>query len=110
MVELGAHTEDGEHGGADFYGGGLLHNLGVLDGCFVRVLIIGHHAGDDCENCLLDVGVSFGLDGFDGCLGIVEHVLIRKVFVSNFGGVAVGQCDGLAANGDFFCDHSSWVL
>ena len=107
MVELGAHREDGEHGCADFDGRGLLHNLAVLDGGFVGIFVVGHHAGDDCEDGLFDVGVALCLDGFDGCLGVVEHVFIAQVFVGDFGGVAVGQCDLLAAKGDFFCDHSS---
>jgi hypothetical protein len=45
------------------------------------------------------------LNLFDNLLTKVDDVLVAKYLVTDFSGVAIGQRDLLAANGNLFCNH-----
>ena len=108
MVEVHAESDDGEDGGAELSRLGVVHDVGVGEGCFfATALVVGEHAGEDGVDGVLDVGVGFLLDASDCLLDVVSDVFIAKVFVRDFCCVAIGKGDDLAAKGDFFREHSS---
>lgn len=103
-------ADDCANGGTEILRRRRGHQLFIGDRCVITFeLVVGHNGREDDVNGLLCVWHFRGLYVLVGLCHKGVDVFAGKVFVGDFGGIAIGDFGLFATNGDVCLFHSSEI-